>query len=60
MKEKIEKFSKAIDEEQRKTWSRRRELHDLIREQEKLCVEDTCAEKLQKHLDSCSATYKWW
>ena len=107
MKKEIEKLCKAIDDYQKKVWTRRSKLHNLIDEQEKLCGEDTratkldtillsaidatmtdpqtllsafvhqvpeamimmeniisfipietCAEKLQKHLDICPGTYK--
>ncbi len=105
MKEEIDKLNKAIQEYQYETWPRRRELRNLIWEQEKLCGEDTrsskvdtillsamtadnqqtllsafihqvpdammmiqdimsfipietCAEKLQKHLDECNGKYK--
>jgi hypothetical protein len=46
MKEEIEKLRKAIHDSQKEVWARRRELHNLIDEQEKLCNEDTRSSKL--------------
>jgi len=57
MKERIEKFSKSLYEYQKEVWPRRRELKNLIREQEKLCGKE-CAEELQKHLEKCTVTPK--
>jgi len=54
MKENIVKMKKAMREYQEEVWTRRRELRSLIKEQEKLCSEEqTCAQKLQKHLNEC-------
>jgi hypothetical protein len=52
MKEKIEKLQKSLSEYQNEVSSRREELIDLIRGQEKLCREDTRVSTLETVLSS--------
>lgn len=48
IKERIEKLKSSLSEYQRKVWPRMSELEDLIREQKKLCNENTSSTKMSK------------
>lgn len=57
MKEEIENKRKSLRDYQNDFLPRYLELSNLISEQKQLCGE-SCAEKLQKHLDVCNGNYK--
>ena len=52
MKEKIEKLKSSLSHYQREVWPHMSELEDLIREQKKLCNEDTSSTKIDTILMS--------
>lgn len=57
MKEEIQNMKRSLREYQEKFSPSYHEFYKLIREQKQLCGE-SCAEKLQKHLDVCNGNYK--
>lgn len=58
MKERIEKLKSSLYEYKREVWPRMAELEDLIREQKKLCNEDTSSSKIDTILMSAVAANK--